>query len=204
LLINWKSDRLWLEIEIDNYSWGKGKIPIKKWMMLYVLLIGLLLVGCVDDEKDEVVDPPPQPTEVENEAETAITLKPDIQVNYGKSKSALWRFYDRHCWETADKKCSLKPTPAQEILKHARANQVKLGDEINFRHSVSPELKDFPQPDAYEVLIHNKDGSTTAVEVDNNKAKVPMVEGRYYMSVKVIWSGEVKGEAIYAFLLSVK
>ena len=120
-------------------------------------------------KKEEVVAPPPQPTEVENEAETAITLKPDIQVGYGKSASG--DIYDKHCWETADKKCSLKPTPAQEILKHARANQVKPGDEIDFRHSVSPELKDFPQPDAYEVLIHNKDGGTTAVEVDTTKQK---------------------------------
>ncbi|MDW0118226.1 hypothetical protein QTL97_14935 [Sporosarcina thermotolerans] len=172
-------------------------------MLFYVLLVALFLSGCVDDEKDEeeVAAPLPQTTEVVNEEETAITLKPDLLVS--QNKVGFWMYYDNHCWETADKKCSLELTPAQEMLEHARANQVKPGGEINFYLLVSPELKDFPQPDAYEVLIH-KNGETTAVEVNGDKAKVPTAEGRYFMTVKAIWSGDVKGEAIYAFLLSVK
>lgn len=145
--------------------------------------------------------PSPQTTEVENEEEAEITFKPDLQAYY--DNDSVWMSYDKHCWESADKKCSLKPTPAQEMLEHARANQVKPGEEIRFRLSVTPELKDFPQPNAYEVLIH-KDGETTTVEVIGDTAKVPTVEGRYFMSVKAIWSDDVKGEAVYAFLLSVK
>ncbi|WP_252501706.1 hypothetical protein [Sporosarcina sp. Marseille-Q4943] len=168
-----------------------------------MLLISTLLVGCVDDEKDEeeVAAPLSQTTKVENEEETVITLKPNIQVTY--DRDGIQAFYDKHCWETAEKKCSLEPTPAQEILEHARANQVKPGAEINFRLSAADEWADFPQPDAYEVLIH-RDGETTAADLENKVLKVPMAEGRYFMSVKAIWSGDVKGEAVYAFLLSVK
>ncbi|MFS0690239.1 hypothetical protein AB1K89_13480 [Sporosarcina sp. 179-K 8C2 HS] len=168
-----------------------------------MLLIGLLLVGCVDDEKDEeeIAAPLPQTTELENAEETVITLKPKINVTY--DRDSIQAFYDKHCWETAEKKCSLEPTPAQEILEHVRANQVKPGEEINFRLFAADEWAKFPQPDAYEVLIH-KDGEITVAEVENKVLIVPTAEGRYFMSVKAIWSGDVKGEAVYAFLLSVK
>ncbi|WHT48537.1 hypothetical protein QNH10_01480 [Sporosarcina thermotolerans] len=85
-------------------------------MLFYVLLVALFLSGCVDDEKDEeeVAAPLPQTTEVVNEEETAITLKPDLLVS--QNKVGFWMYYDNHCWETADKKCSLELTPAQEML----------------------------------------------------------------------------------------
>lgn len=171
----------------------KERIRIKKSLLLFGLLNGLLLAGCVKEENVVVI--PPQ------QVETAIALKPVIDV--GSGKAGLGVLYDKHCWETADKSCSLIPTPAEEFLRHERANQVIAGDELHLRFSIPLDDIDFPKPDSFELAIH-KDGETTAVEVENNIAKVPMVEGRYYMSVKAIWSGDVKGEAIYAFLLSVK
>ncbi|MGG0669903.1 hypothetical protein ABE073_15415 [Lederbergia citrisecunda] len=172
----------------------RGRNAIKKWLPAYVPLIGLLLFGCADGE---VVAPPHQPTEME----TAITLKPDLQVHSGDN--SIRAIYDKHCWETAEKTCSLVPTPAQEILEHEPANQVKVGDELHFRFSIPMDDIDFPSPDAFKLVIH-KDGETTAVEVDDDIAQAPLAEGRYFMSVKAIWSGDVKGEAIYAFLLSAK
>lgn len=170
-----------------------GKVPIKKWL-LYVGVIGLLLGGCADGEE---VAPPHQPTDVETE----ITFKPDLQVHHGDT--SIRAIYDKHCWESAEKNCSLVPTPAQEILEHEPANQVKIGDELFFQFSLPSDDLYFPEPDAFELFIH-KDGETTAVEVNDSTAKVPSVEGRYFMSVKAIWGGDMKGETIYAFLLSVK
>ena len=175
-------------------SFRKGKISIKKWLLMYVLLIGLLLVGCTDGE---VVAPPLQPPEME----TAITLKPVIDVSVGEN--GIRAIYDKHCWETAEKECLLVPTPAQEILEHEPANQVNAGDELFFRFSIPLDDINFPSPDAFELVIH-KDGETTPIAVGNAIAQAPLNEGRYFMSIKAIWSGDLKGEAIYAFLLSVK
>ena len=80
---------------------------------------------------------------------------------------------------------------------------MKPGEDLTFNFRRPKEDFHFPAPDSFIVYV-DEDGEMKEAEVVDNQIKAPLNEGRYYMSVKAIWNGEVKGEAIYAFSLSVK
>lgn len=177
-------------------------ILIKKGLLVYVLLIGLLLVGCVDDEKEEeeIIALPPEETEMKT-----ITLRPEIDVlidNKGEWVGAR-ASRDKHCWEEKDKECSLEPTLPSEFLKQEEVNRIKPGDDILFQFAVPGNDFDFPEPDSF--IAYMQEGEEMKpIEVNNNKIQAPLAPGKYYMSVKAIWDSELKGETIYAFSLMVK
>ena len=177
-------------------------------MLVYVLLIGALLVGCVDDEKDEeeVVQLPRESTEP-IAASKGITIRPEISIVINENETSLpatvRSIRDKFCWESEEKQCSLEPTPSRELLEHEQSTRVRPEEDLTFRFSRPKEDFDFPKPDSFKIYV-DEDEEMKEAEVVDNQIKAPLNEGRYYMSVKAIWSSEVKGEAIYAFSLLVK
>ncbi|GKV56189.1 hypothetical protein NCCP2222_21360 [Sporosarcina sp. NCCP-2222] len=154
-----------------------------------------MLSACTEDNRVETPD-----KEKPGISET-ILLKPEIYLTIGNA--ALSTIYDKHCWEDAETSCALTPTPAQELLKYEPANKLDANDKFSISFIRSVEYGNFPQPSSYEVDIH-KDGEIIPVDMNYDTLNETLPTGRYNMSVRAIWEGEVNGEAIYAFLLSVK
>ncbi|WP_248512305.1 hypothetical protein [Sporosarcina sp. NCCP-2222] len=170
-------------------------ISIKKICFFPILLFCFLLSACTEDNRVETPD-----KEKPGISET-ILLKPEIYLTIGNA--ALSTIYDKHCWEDAETSCALTPTPAQELLKYEPANKLDANDKFSISFIRSVEYGNFPQPSSYEVDIH-KDGEIIPVDMNYDTLNETLPTGRYNMSVRAIWEGEVNGEAIYAFLLSVK
>lgn len=159
-----------------------------------------------EKEKEEVVQLPGEPTEP-IEASKGITIRPEISIVINENETNLpatvRSIRDKFCWESEEKQCSLEPTPSKALLEHEQSTRVRPEEDLTFRFSRPMEDFDFPKPDSFKVYV-DEDGEMKEAEVVDNQIKAPLNEGRYYMSVKAIWSSEVKGEAIYAFSLLVK
>lgn len=177
----------------------EGLISIRKWLLLNTLLIALLLVGCVDDEKEEE-EMAVLPTE-EAESTRTLPLRPEIDIM--TDDQAFWTYRDKHCWEEAEKPCSLEPTLPTEFLEREEVNRVKPGEKILFQFAIPMGEFDFPVPDSFIAYVQ-EDDEMKPLEVNNNTIQAPLAPGKYYMSVKAIWDSELKGETIYAFVLMVK
>ena len=162
----------------------------------------------MDDEKEveKVVVLPTKETK-QTESEEEVTIRPEISILINEDTTTLplgvWSLRDRYCWENADKQCSLEPTPLKELLEHERTTKVEPGDILTFKFRAPNDDLHFPKPDSFIIYI-DEDGELKEEEIVGNQLQVPMQEGRYYMAVKMIWDGDVKGEAIYGFQLLVK
>lgn len=162
---------------------------MKTWLLLFV---ALLLVGCAEDKKELPKDA---------EVETTISLKPVIDVSI--NNFGAWAYYDKYCWEDAEKQCALEPTLPSEFLEREHVNHIEPGETISFRFSIPLDDWDFPQPDLFIAYIQEGE-EMKPIEVNENTVQAPQTPGKHYMSVKAIWDGEVKGEAIYTFSLYIK
>lgn len=165
---------------------------MKKGLLLYVLLTGLLFAGCADEEKN---------LPKEAEGDKTISLKPTIDVVV--DGNGAWAYYDKYCWEDADKQCSLEPTLPSEFLEREQVNHIIPGEDIRFRFSIPLEDLNFPEPDSFIAYIQEGD-EMKPIEVNDQMIQAPQTPGKHYMSVKAIWDGDVKGEAIYAFSVFIK
>lgn len=162
---------------------------MKKWLLLFT---ALFLFGCAEDEKE---------LPKEAEVDTTISLKPVIDVSFQNAGASA--YFDKYCWEDDDKQCSLEPTLPSEFLEREKVNHVKPGEALSFRFSIPLDDLDFPQPNSFVAYIQEGD-EMKPIEVNEDTVLAPQTPGKHYMSVKAIWDGDVKGEAIYAFSVYIK
>ena len=114
---------------------------------------------------------------------------------------------DKYCWEVEGKTCELEATPPKERLQLQGEQPMRLdqGEKITFSLSASNpnSLTELLQPDKIELIQTKKDEIST-FEVTNREFTAPNEKGIYYYSAIFTFDGDIKGEAIYAFSLSVR
>ena len=169
---------------------------MKKVKIILIILIGIFLVGCSENDIIEEVIPE-EPTE-------ELLSSPDVSLHVGDL--TINGTLDRYCWEEGGTTCSLEPTSPKERLKEERPLRVNPEVKVNIIIGTSDPLL-FPiellTPDNIELIQTNKDEKTT-IEVENKQFTAPKEEGDYYYSAIFTWDGDQKGQAIYAFSLWVK
>ena len=113
---------------------------------------------------------------------------------------------DKYCWEVEGKTCALEATPPEELLQGMTPISVDQGEKISFslpHHIRLNSVTELLQPHKIE-LIQTKKDETSTFEVTNKEFTAPNEKGVYYYSAILTFDGDIKGEAIYAFSLSVR
>ena len=170
---------------------------MRKSKILISILIGIFLVGCTENEvvkEEPVVDPPQE-----------IGKPFDFYV-LDENSTGYDAILDTFCWEEeeVDKTCSLEPTPPNELLKRETHISLTRESKVSFSFPASDSDRIYlTNPEKIELIQIGKDGEST-FEVIDKQFTAPKEKGVYYYSAILTWDGDLKGEAIYAFSLSVR
>lgn len=167
-----------------------------KTKILFIILIGIFLVGC---SKNDVIEEEPL---VDSSQEIGQPF--DISVHDGDQTNNLK--LDSFCWaeEEEDKTCSIEPRPPHELLQGATHLSVEKGANISLSLRTSdPSWLYLLSPEKIDLVQIHK-GEKSTFEVTSKQFFAPKEKGVYYYSAILTWDGDQKGEAIYAFSLSVR
>lgn len=162
-----------------------------------MILIGIFLVGCAKNVEEDL---PKEPLE-----ETSKEIGNPPNVNLYSGDQTVAGTEDIYCWEAEGKTCTLEATPPEERLQGIHPMRVDQGEKITFSLSASNlnSLTEILLPNKIE-LIQTKKDETSTFEVTNREFTAPNEKGIYYYSAIFTFDGDIKGEAIYAFSLSVR
>ena len=171
-----------------------------KTKIISLILISIFLVGCTKNVEEDLPKEPPM--KISNE----IGNPPNIFIVFDDHGTPVT--LDKYCWneEENDKTCSIEPTPPEELLRGETHLSVAQGAELSFSFPApypSSSATEPLQPDKIE-LIQTKKDETSTFEVKNDEFKAPNEKGVYYYSTILTFYEDIKGEAIYAFSLSVR
>ena len=161
------------------------------------MILGIFLIGCSKNVEEDL---PKKPIE-----ETSIEVGNPPEVIIGSVELGTQATLDKYCWEEKRKTCALEATPSKEILQGRRRIRLNQGEKVIFSLAASkpPSLTELLQPNKIE-LIQTKNDEEYTFEVKNKEFTAPNEKGIYYYSAILTFDGDIKGEAIYAFSLSVR
>lgn len=173
---------------------------MRKTKIILLILIGIFLVGCSKNVEEDLPKEPIEETSIE------IGNPPNVYIVFDDHGTPVT--LDKYCWdeEENDKTCSIEPTPPEELLRGQTHLSVAQGAELSFSLPApypSSSATELLQPDKIELIQTKKDEKST-IEVTNKEFTAPNEKGVYYYSAILTFDGDIKGEAIYAFSLSVR
>lgn len=171
-----------------------------KGSVLLLTVLFMILTAC-SKEKEE---PKPPDKEIEEVGGHTGEL-PDFRV-FTTNESAMVVLVN-NCWEKVEETCHLEHQPPQEHLRGIKKLFVEPGQKVNLTLSTSnPSLpKELWSMDFVETdLVQFYEDEESNVETDIRSFLAPQEPGKYYYSIILKWTGDIKGEANYAFSLVVK
>lgn len=169
-----------------------------KKSFLFVLFVGLILVGCTDDQSEKRINESEKMEQPENQNER--TVIPSLQLHIGNNNVGVVR--GSFCWDKGD--CSLKFVHPKDLEYSPNKNIiVKPGQTISL--IFAGDSQNNPKvilPDTIEVTQYHGDDEQR-FEVDR-QIKAPSEKGVYYYHIHVIWSDKIEGEAYYGAKIRVR
>lgn len=167
---------------------------------LFLISLFTMLAACSDDSREEAE----QPGGFDETAGHTEELPIFYIVN---SKEEGYNPYlITNCWDADEKECQLTPQKPHDYLLGTPTMSVKSKESVIF--TLAANSTSFPEElrsiDKVDIeLIQYFKGEETNVEVERNSFTPPDVPGRYFYSIVLKWTGEIKGEANYAFAIVV-
>jgi hypothetical protein len=171
---------------------------VVKMKIILLILTGIILIGCSKTVEENLPKEPPKV--ISNGIENPPIFR-IVSGDHGTPGTL-----DKYCWEEEEKTCALEATPPKERLKGIHPIRLDQEEKITFSLSTSElnsATEQLIQPDKIE-LIQTKNDEESTFEVKNKEFTAPNEKGIYYYSAILTFDGDIKGEAIYAFSLSVR
>ena len=154
---------------------------MKKWAIVFVILIGLNLMGCADIAM--VGEKPP---------------KVSIEVGNELYETTLGSY----CWNGwMNSTCADTAGPI-DLLKDTKPIKVKPGEKISFVMNYEPKPSEMD-------VVQFHENKESKIELTENKITAPTQKGIYYYAYSVWWQDEKdpnvsQGDAFYAFVIEVE
>ncbi|PGY06824.1 hypothetical protein [Bacillus sp. AFS031507] len=153
---------------------------MKKWLVAFVVFIGLNLMGC--SNSGMLGDKPP---------------KASIKIGNKMYKTTLGSY----CWDIRGRGACVDTAGPKVLLEGEKPIKIKPGEKITFVMNYKPNPNEFH-------VIQMTENKEIEVEVENNRFTAPTQQGIYYYSYSVWWMDKKEvnvshGDASYAFVLEV-